>query len=584
MRSPGTSIHPNLPDSLPIPYLHAWKTPFMATGKTLRTKKTAPAQATPPEWLRRMPFILTLAILLLFLFIRIGFRDIPIERDEGSYAYMGHLLLQGGTPYLDFYEMKPPGLFYSYALLSGLSGGDLGWMHVWVALLLLAGGLFLYDLARRWLDEGAGAVAVLAYAALTLTAYASGFSIQAEHLVGFFALAGLWALTRGLQSGRSRFILLGGILLCYGLLVKQNGLFFALLAITLVPAYHKVENPTQWLGNTLRDGGWLAAGALIPATLFGVILGLQGALPEFWFWNVEYPRSYTSTIPWEMGRNLLANGLKKMYAEQPAFWVLGGAGTLMVWLTRLAAWKKWAVTGFVLMAALSVTPGKRFYGHYFLHFFPALALGAGAAVHVLGRWLEPLLGRMLRMVLAPLAALILLGATIAAQDAYYFRPNFTRILRSTYGSNPFPESRQLADYLNRIYQPGDGLVVFGSEPQIYAYTLAEAPTRHHFMGFLVKGHPREAEWQEEVIANVQADPPKYAVWVQHPLTWLPRPEADQKVIQWAWQLIRRDYTPIGWYDQTGGLTVQVVEGDEAAAYQPQGEQYLLLLRRNTAPE
>jgi hypothetical protein len=556
----------------------------MANEKSKHRKKPLPARVETPAWMTALPRYLTLGVLLLFLLVRIGFRDIPIERDEGSYAYMGHLLLQGGIPYLDFYEMKPPALFYSYALLSGLSGGNLAWMHVWMALLLFVGGMLLFYLVRRWMDDGAGAVAALAYAALTLTAYASGFSIQAEHLVGFFAIAGLWALTRGLQTGRSRFILLAGVLLCYGLLVKQNGLFFALLAISLVPFFHRSENPTQWFANTLRDGGWLAAGAVIPAAVFGIILGMQGALKEFWFWNVEYPRTYTSTIPWEMGRSLLGNGLKKMYAELPAFWVMGGAGTVLIWLTRLSLWKKWAVTGFLLMAALSVTPGKRFYGHYFLHFFPALAVGAGAVVYALGRWLEPLAGRTLRLVLGPIVLVVLLALTIAARDAYYFRPNFTNILRDTYGSNPFPESRQLADYLNRLYQPGDGLVVFGSEPQIYAYTLAEAPTRHHFMGFLLKGHPREAEWQEEVIRSVEADPPMYAVWVQHPLTWMPRPEADQKVINWAWQLIRRDYVPISWYDQTGGRQVTVVEGDEAAAYQAQGQQYMILLRRASARE
>lgn len=497
---------------------------------------------------------------------------------------MGHLLLQGGVPYVDFYEMKPPGLFYSYALLSGLSGGDLGWMHVWMAVLLLAGGMFTFYLVRSWLDDGAGVVAALAYAALTMTSYASGFSIQAEHLVGFFAVAGLWALTRGLQSQRMPFMLLAGALLCYGLLIKQNGLFFALLSILLVGAYHFSENRSQWIRNSLRNGGWLAAGAAIPAVLFGALLIVQGNFSEFWFWNVEYPKSYTSTITWELGRTLLETGLKRMYAEQQVLWLLGGAGILLIWLSRISLWKKVAVTGFLLMAAISVTPGKRFYGHYFLHFFPALAVSAGAAVFVLGEWLGKFTGPTVRKVFAPAAAMVMLLLILAQNSPYYFSPNFTQILRQTYGSNPFPESRLLADYLSPRYEKGDGLIVFGSEPQIYAYTLAESPTRHHFMGFLLKNHPREGEWQQEVVQALTNDPPKYAVWVQHPLSWVPAQGADQMIYSWGWQFITRNYTPIAWYDQVDRRTFEVVEGERAPGYQARGENYLILLERNVVNE
>lgn len=537
---------------------------------------------TVPEWLAQAPFWIMVVILISFTFIRIVFKDIPIERDEGSYAYMGHLLLQGGTPYIDFYEMKPPGLYYSYALLSGLSGGDLAMMHVWMAILLAIGGWCMFVFVSKIAEKGAAVMAVLAWCALGLTASSSGFSIQAEHLVGFFAVMGLAFLVWGLRENRKWLVLAAGAALCYGLLIKQNGLFFALLSITIVPIFHKTENPGGWIKNTIRDGGWLAMGAAIPAFIFGGILAMKGALDEFWFWNIEYPKSYTSSITWELGRTLLENGVKKMYAEYPLFWILGFGGAIGIWFTRIAGWKKWTVAGFLLMAMLSVTPGKRFYGHYFLHFFPALAVGCGAAVFALGEWTSGLMSRYVRQLGTVLLVGVVFITLLGMKEGYYFRPNFTKILRETYGSNPFPESKQMADYLNSKYQEGDGLVVFGSEPQLYAYTLANAPTRHHFMAFLLKNHPKEKDWQNEVIADIEAKPPKYAVWVQHPLTWLPAEGADQRIIQWSWSFIHRDYTPIAWYEQVGGGQVKVIEGPDAAQYQPTGQQYMILLERNEA--
>lgn len=546
--------------------------------KPVKKKATTPT----PSWIGQVSRYLALLIVVLFLFIRIGFRNIPIERDEGSYAYMGQLLLKGQIPYQDFYEMKPPALYVSYAVLSALSGGDIAIMHVWMALLLALGGMLLFYLVRRWLDDGAGLVATLSYMVLAMMPFASGFSIQAEHLVAVFAIAGLWALTRGLQRATPLMILVGGFLLCWGLLVKQNGLFFALLAMTLIPAFHLSENRTQWLKNTGRDGFWLALGAGIPLIGFTLMMLVQGTLQDFWFWIVEYPQAYTSKIDWTFGRTLLENSLKRMYEGQEMYWILGVAGCLIIWMTSISWYKKWAVTGILLVAALSVMPGKRFYGHYFLHFIPALAVGAGAAVFVLGqfagRWMPSF-----RPWLAPILAMVLLLPTMVSHDAYYFRPDFTRILRQTYGTNPFPESKDLAEFLNRKYQPGDGLIVLGSEPQIYAYTQAECPTRHHFMGFLLKNHPREKEWQKEVIDAVTADPPKYAVWVQHPLSWLPAEGADQGIINWGWSLIRREYVPIAWYDQVDQWSYRVIEGEEARNYQSKGEQYMVLLERQAPP-
>lgn len=544
----------------------------------------APAVAAPLSgWMTQLPRILAFIILATFFLIRLHFQEIPIERDEGSYVYMGQLLNEGAKPYVDFYEMKPPVIFLCYAFLDLVTGGDIDSMHVVMALLLSLGGLLLFNLVRRWLDDKSAVIATLAYSALALTAHASGFSLQSEHFVALFAIAGLWSLTKGLQQRSFYMIIAAGILLTLGLLVKQNGLFFALLAITLVPFYHRTESQPSWMRPTLRDGGWLALGALIPTLLLGAWMASQGNLSDFWFWNIEYPKTYTSSIPWELGKQLLTTGLDRMFTEQPIFWSLGAGGLFAIWFTRAALWKKWAISGFALAAMASVTPGIRFYGHYFLHFFPALAVAAAAFAYAFLQWLEPLTRERTRAWLALIASSLLFVFTLMHQEAYYFRPNLERILRRTYGTNPFPETKRLSEYLNSIKSPEDQVIVFGSEPQIYAYTKSQSPTRHHFMGFLVKNHPNEKEWQKEVMQAIEKEKPRYAVWVQHPLSWTPAANADQSFIQWGMDLVQRKYLPVGWYDQMSDGSYRVVEGEAALQYQPQGNQYLILLERVPEP-
>ena len=555
----------------------------MAVKKRPASPKAPTTEAPLAGWLLQMPRLLAFLFIATFFIIRMNFREIPIERDEGSYVYMGHLLAKGATPYVDFYEMKPPAIFYSYAFLDLISGGDITAMHVTMAFLLSIGGMLLFYLVRRWMDDASAAFATLAYCALSLTAHSSGFSLQSEHFVALFAIAGLWSLTRGLQDRSPWAIVLAGSLLTYGLLVKQNGLFFALLAVTMVPLFHRTENKASWLRATLVDGGWLALGALFMAAVFGSTLAVQGNFSDFWFWNIEYSKSYTSSIPWDLGKQLLTNGVERMFDEQPVFWSLAVGGVFAMWMTRAALWKKWSITGFLLAAMASVTPGIRFYGHYFLHFFPALAVASGAFLYALLQWIEPLTRQRTRTVLGLVISFAIFLFTLIDQESYYFRPNHERIMRTTYGSNPFPETKRLSEYLNTVKRVEDEVIVFGSEPQVYAYTKLVSPTLHHFMGFLLKNHPKEMEWQREVIQALEKDPPRFAVWVQHPLSWTPAANADQTIISWGMDWVQRKYLPIAWYDQTEDGSYRAVEGEAALQYQPQGKQYLILLERMPEP-
>jgi hypothetical protein len=43
--------------------------------------------------------------------LRLRLLDVPLDRDEGEYAYIGQLLLQGIPPYAQAYNFKLPGIY-----------------------------------------------------------------------------------------------------------------------------------------------------------------------------------------------------------------------------------------------------------------------------------------------------------------------------------------------------------------------------------------------------------------------------------------------------------------------------------------
>ena len=88
--------------------------------------------------------------------IRIRLLGIPLERDEGEYAYAGQLILQGIPPYKLAYNMKFPGTYAAYAvnhvdLRTNNSAIHLGLLLVNVATIAL-----IFFLGRRLINTMAG--------------------------------------------------------------------------------------------------------------------------------------------------------------------------------------------------------------------------------------------------------------------------------------------------------------------------------------------------------------------------------------------------------------------------------------------
>ena len=105
-------------------------------AQTSLSKPTVPAPKTASPFDPRLRWLFHgLLIGAALLLTRYHFLDVPLERDESAYAYMGKLALEGGAPYRDFYEMKPPLIFYAYAVLVKVFGFSFVGLR-WAAMVL----------------------------------------------------------------------------------------------------------------------------------------------------------------------------------------------------------------------------------------------------------------------------------------------------------------------------------------------------------------------------------------------------------------------------------------------------------------
>ena len=152
--------------------------------------------------------------------------QIPLERDEGEFAYGGQLMLQGIPPYKLVYSMKFPGMYTAYAAIMAVFGQTIAGIHVGFILVNAATIVLVYLLGKRLFSTAAGVAAAAAYALMSLGAGVLGAQAHATHFVVIAALGGTLLLLRGINSGRWYTLLGSGELFGVAVLMKQHGALF----------------------------------------------------------------------------------------------------------------------------------------------------------------------------------------------------------------------------------------------------------------------------------------------------------------------------------------------------------------------
>src|SRR6266540_3991112 len=126
--------------------------------------------------LRSGCWILAVIVFGLVIAIRIRLLGIPLERDEGEYAYAGQLILQGIPPYTLAYNMKFPGTYAAYAAIMSIFGQTITGIHLGLLLVNTATIILIFLLGRRLVNSIVGLAAGMSYAVLSVSPSVLGFA------------------------------------------------------------------------------------------------------------------------------------------------------------------------------------------------------------------------------------------------------------------------------------------------------------------------------------------------------------------------------------------------------------------------
>jgi 4-amino-4-deoxy-L-arabinose transferase-like glycosyltransferase len=523
---------------------------------------------------------LVLIVLLFAASIRFRFLDVPLERDEGEFAYSGQLILQGIPPYVQAYNMKLPGTYAAYAVIMAVFGESARGIRLGLLVINAAAIILVYLLGRRLLDDYAGVAAAASYALLSAGPYLLGFFAHATHFVVLFVLGGLLLLLKGTESDRPGSLFWSGTLFGSAFLMKQHGILFVFFALLYLIWCAWRARPIRWPASFRRISFFLS-GAIVPFGLTCLIIFAVGAFGKFWFWTFKYAGEYVSEYTVSDGMAFLMTQITPVMGPSYLLWLLAGIGLIApFWDTRTRRYGLFAV-GFLLFSFLATCPGFYFRQHYFILMLPAVALLAGIAVssgrHLLSKkWSRSVSGATVALVF--LAAF---GYSVYGQTAFFFLVDPYVASRIIYGQNPFAESVEVANYIKARTDKNDRIAVIGSEPQIYFYSDRHSATGYIYTYSLMENQKYALKMQQEMIREVEEARPKYLILVQVDWSWLPQAGSETRIFDWARKYSREHYELVGIVDifRPKLEPTRYVWGSEAATYVPGSPYYLLVFKR-----
>lgn len=508
--------------------------------------------------------------------VRVHLLGLPLDRDEGEYAYFGQLLLQGIPPYAEAYNFKMPGIYAAYALMLAAFGQTPTGIHLGLLVVNAATIVLVFLVAIRLFTARAGAVAAVAFATLSLSPRLFFTAASAENFVLPPVLAGLLVLLRAIDRPRVTTFLAGGALFGTAFLLKQSGGAFALFAVLYV-----LFGVRDTLPRRLAACAALVAGALAPFAALCLVMLRAGTFGNFWFWTVTYGSTYATTTPLARGAINLADALRWILPTSYLAVALAGLGGTALFWDQATRPRRLFVALLLGCSLLATAPGLYFRNQYFILLLPTLAILAGVAVDAVARRLSSVRAPALRYGIPIALAAIPLLHLVYLERAILFTGTPRQVLRALYGMNPFPESVEIARYIRERTSPDDRIAVVGSEPQIYFYARRRAATGYVYTYALMEPQPYAAAMQRQMIREIEALDPRFVVFVKVLSSWLVTPDSDKTIFEW-FDRYQRGYDRVGIVEIVSLGQTRYLWGPEAAGYTPRSDAWLAIFERKHA--
>ncbi len=540
-----------------------------------------PASLQPPSADRFLNGLLWLSgalVLMTVIYVRIRLIDIPLERDEGEYAYAGQLILQGVAPYSLAYNMKLPGVYLAYAAIMAIFGQTITGIHIGYLLMNSATVAMLVLTARRFLSNTTAFTIGSAYAVMSLSPSVLGLAAHATHFINFCFVAGLLALIKAEEIDSLSLAALSGLFFGMAFLMKQHAVFLLPLGFLIIVVKHSGRFDSCWRSIVVKCAA-LAVSYVVPILAIGFWLYLEGVFDRFWFWTVAYAKAYVSIMPLQAGLANARSVFVSLIQSAPLLWIMTAVGFGAIFFAKVERPTRLILEAWVLLAFLTVCPGFYFRQHYFVPLLPVLCLLAGFSEKLCNRLFS---NRFSSTIFSGMVALLIVTGCLQSLYLHrqlYFKLDPPNASRAIYGFNPFPESLTVSRYITEKTTPDDRIAVLGSEPQLYFYTHRRGATGYIYTYPLMENQPFARKMQGEMMEEFEREKPAFVIFVAVPTSWLIGRDSLLDIFGWFKQFQERWYDAVAVLPITGDVRQQLLFRENGVLPESGAAYYLRIYER-----
>jgi hypothetical protein len=460
-----------------------------------------------------LPLIFLFLIILSTIILRMRLLNVPLERDEGEYAYIGQLILDGTPPYTEAYNMKFPGIYFIYAGILWLFGETHIAIHFCLLIVNVLSIVLLFLFAHTAYDDWVAAATAGAFALLSMSYHVQGFWANAEHFILPFAIGANLLLLLGLKKDRKDYILFSAILFGFAALVKQHGAFFGIfgfMAMLILLWKNKTFDKQVYWKYILTYCG----GVLIPVLMCFFYLVYAGVLEKFYLWTFIYAKEYISIPSINDIKFNFIGGFQSLFYFASLIWIIGGVGFISLFSCRCNKQSRIITLGLLLASVVALSIGFYFRPHYFILTLPAIALLFGIGIRFIYQLFSTASSLIVRYLPPTLTVIIALLGTFISHWDVLIQFSIPKVTETVFHNNPFPYSVRIAEIIKEKTSKTDRIAIFGNEPQFLFYSQRKSATSFIYLFSLVEEQPLDKQFRLEMIKQVESAFPKVLVFNQ----------------------------------------------------------------------
>jgi hypothetical protein len=455
---------------------------------------------------------LIMMALLILCYAAIGYLTWPLGRDQGILSWVGEVILDGGVPYKDAWDIKGPLAYYGYALALGILGRHEVAIRSFDLIVVLACCVLLRRLVfRLGVRQAIGAnYAVIVF---LLTYFALGFwhTAQPDGWAGMLVLVVVTLLIE--SPGRPLWVMTGiGVVIALATLIKPT--FSMFLVLPLLYPVRKVGESASNIGSlSCCVLGFGAASSAVLAAIFHDRAAFQDVTDVAHFLRSTYSPFGQRHVLSELGELPLILAVLGLLSP----FVLSIVGIFAIRKDGrrrqsgiLAAW--------FTLAFLEVAVQGRYWAYHWIPVMVAMAPILGATFDIYSRRLTmaelpqrksgALIVLICCCVLAPSGELALYSSY--GWPSYLFGLENRRQYVAKFWDDLGSFDR-VSEYIQQHSSSTDGVLMWGYDPLINVLSERKSPSRFSMSYCLVVDGPLRVKFRNTFMQDIGRTPPYYIV-------------------------------------------------------------------------